>query len=152
MSGSALLKLPTLILIFVLAACTAPEKTDGPKTAHTQKPKASHHLGRNLSNFPRLTLQAPERSTHAGLYGPEAPGPECLVGLSSMATQQMLGRPDFKRRDSPAEIWQYRESGCLLDVFLYLNEDNYRVSHVEVRGHSIKKILGAACLLEVLEN
>ncbi len=87
-----------------------------------------------------------------GLDGPEAPGPECLVGLSSMAIQQMLGKPDFKRRDSPAEIWQYRESGCLLDVFLYLNKDNYQVSHVEVRGYSIKSILGAACLLEVLEN
>jgi hypothetical protein len=133
-----------------LTACTAPEKTDVLKTTPT--PKASPQLAHNLTNWPRLTLQPPERSMRDSLDGPEAPGPECLVGLSSMAIKKLLGRPDFKRHDSPAEIWQYREASCLLDVFLYSIEDNYQVSHVEVRGHSIKEILGTVCLLEVLEN
>jgi hypothetical protein len=45
-----------------------------------------------------------------------------LTSLKALTTQDLidrLGRPDFTRRDPPAEIWQYRSSTCVLNVFLY---------------------------------
>jgi hypothetical protein len=147
---SALFKIPALFLVFVLVACAGPETTETSQTPQTDAPTNTTHPVDDLASLPRVTMQPPERAMRDGLEGPDAPGPERLVGLAATAIQQMLGNPDFKRRDPPAEIWQYRKSGCLLDVFLYLGEDTYRVSHVEARGHSIEEVSGAECLLEAL--
>ncbi|MBC8267826.1 MAG: hypothetical protein H8E36_03670 [Rhodospirillaceae bacterium] len=152
MNVSARFKLISLFLVFWLAGCAVPEETGPPQSPQVSAPVDSTRPARDLANFPRITMQPPERAMRDGLNGPDAPGPERLVGLSATAIQKMLGLPNFKRRDPPAEIWQYRKSGCLLDVFLYLGEDTYRVSHVEARGHSIEKVSGTECLLEALAH
>lgn len=41
------------------------------------------------------------------------------MGLAAAAVTALLGPPDYRRRDKPAEIWQYRNDGCVLDIFLY---------------------------------
>ncbi len=46
-----------------------------------------------------------------------------LKSLSSQALVARLGQPDFTRQDPPAEIWQYRGATCVLDVFLYPEDD-----------------------------
>jgi hypothetical protein len=149
---SARLKFSSIFLILGLAACAAPENTDAPQSQvpQTSAPAETARPADDLASLPRVTMKPPERAMRNGLDGPDAPGPERLVGLAAMSIQKMLGRPDFKRRDPPAEIWQYRKSGCFLDVFLYLNEDIYRVSHVEARGRSIEEVSGTECLLEAL--
>lgn len=103
-----------------------------------------------MANLPRITMLPPERAMRNGLAGPDAPGPNHLIGLGAANILKMLGIPDFKRHDPPAEIWQYRKDGCLLDLFLYQDDGQYRVTHVEVRGHSIEEVSGAECLLEAL--
>jgi hypothetical protein len=53
-----------------------------------------------------------------------------LASLKTLSTQALvarLGEPDFTRRDPPAEIWQYRGSTCVLDVFLYPEEGEMKV-------------------------
>ncbi|HTH98281.1 MAG TPA: hypothetical protein VL574_12760 [Stellaceae bacterium] len=42
-----------------------------------------------------------------------------LDNLSKTEILAKLGQPDFTRRDPPAEIWQYRSVGCVLDLFMY---------------------------------
>lgn len=141
-------------LALTLAGCAAVKKKgpeEAPKAAQpTQTTAKSTPAMDALANLPRVTMQPPERAMRDGLNGPDAPGPERLVGLAAGAIEKMLGTPDFKRRDPPAEVWQYRKDGCLLDVFLYLGEAEYRVTHVEARSHSVTRVSGAECLLEVL--
>lgn len=65
--------------------------------------------------------------------GPD-PTPAQLVGLDADQLDRLLGTPDFTRADGPAQIRQYREAGCVLDVFLYSDSaGRYRVTHVDGR-------------------
>ena len=43
-----------------------------------------------------------------------------------------LGEPALIRRDGDAEIWQYREDSCVLDLFLYGQDKT--VEHVDLRN------------------
>ncbi len=86
--------------------------------------------------------------------GPDrAPAPRTLLGLENHQVLALLGEPSFTRRDDPAQIWQYRDSTCVLDVFLYRPEGGgaYRVTHVEVRGHGVIKVSGEDCFLRLLK-
>ena len=42
-----------------------------------------------------------------------------LKGLTSAHLTDLLGAPSFRRRDKPAELWQYRTQECVIDFFLY---------------------------------
>lgn len=55
------------------------------------------------------------------------------MGLADKALARLMGRPRFKRIDDPAALWQYRGTGCILDVFLYADGPVYRVTHYEFR-------------------
>lgn len=56
-----------------------------------------------------------------------------LKGLDSKGIVTVLGEPGLLRRDPPAEVWQYRGSGCVVDLFLYEDRGIHRVAHVQVR-------------------
>jgi hypothetical protein len=56
-----------------------------------------------------------------------------LKTLSADAVVARLGAPDFTRADPPAEIWQYRGSSCVLDVFLYPEDGEMKVMHATTR-------------------
>ncbi len=81
------------------------------------------------------------------------PAPRTLLGLEHHQVMALLGEPSFTRRDDPAQIWQYRDSICILDVFLYRPEGGgaYRVTHVEVRGHGVIKVSDEDCFLRLLK-
>ena len=82
-----------------------------------------------------------------------APAPRTLLGLEHHQVMALLGEPSFKRRDDPAQVWQYRDSICILDVFLYRPQGGgaYRVTHVEVRGHGVIKVSDEDCFLRLLK-
>ena len=64
-----------------------------------------------------------------------------------------MGQPRFKRRDDPAEIWQYRTDACALDFFLYRSKDDpaYRVRHVEARGRGQAPSSEKDCLVGLIK-
>jgi hypothetical protein len=66
-------------------------------------------------------------------------GPEIsrLTGLKASELVALVGEPDFRRNDPPAQLWQYRSTGCVLDVYLYREGDGYRVARVESRDRSL---------------
>jgi hypothetical protein len=145
---------PFAALALVLSACAAPEKTpleQEPVAKTVAKPAKS--ANDELANLPPIDMQPPERALREGLQGPQGPEPERLIGLAAADIQKMFGLPDFRRRDPPAEIWQYRKDGCMLDFFLYQVKEGsieYRVTHVEARGRSVEEVSGTECLLEAL--
>ena len=52
--------------------------------------------------------------------------PSDVVGL--------LGEPDLRRSEPPGEIWQYRATDCVLDLFFYDAADGYRVTDAETHA------------------
>jgi hypothetical protein len=59
-----------------------------------------------------------------------------LIGRKASEIAGLLGPPQLKRRDPPAELWQYRAGPCVLDLFLYADKEGgaATVAHVEMRA------------------
>ena len=57
-----------------------------------------------------------------------------FVGYSPERVLPVLGAPDFVRRDGTAQIWQYRATNCVLDLFLYKAGSTTEVRHAELRS------------------
>jgi len=69
-----------------------------------------------------------------------------LKALSSQALVARLGQPDFTRQDPPAQIWQYRSASCVLDVFLYPEDDGQmKVAHAATRDRERLQAPENAC-------
>ena len=57
------------------------------------------------------------------------------MGLQARELEEFLGTPKLVRHDAPAEVWQYRSTACVLDVFLYQDKPTVgiRVKYAEAR-------------------
>jgi hypothetical protein len=65
---------------------------------------------------------------------PEPADPAAFVGRGAREIAELLGEPKLRRRDPPAELWQYRADRCALDLFLYAGRDDVlTVAHAEMR-------------------
>jgi hypothetical protein len=69
-----------------------------------------------------------------------------LIGLERQELQARLGDPALRRRDAPAEIWQYRSALCVLDLFLYRDGQAVRVTNAELRPRDGRELPAATCL------
>jgi hypothetical protein len=78
--------------------------------------------------------------------------PDALLGLSAERLTALIGPPDFTRNDGPAEIWQFRNSGCILDVFLYrdLSQGGYVVEHAQARDRGLVRGADGTCITDLL--
>ena len=106
-------------------------------------------------SVPRSVPPAAPRSVPlAGPLAPKVcPPPPHLAGLYGEQVIGLLGPPGFKRKDDPAQIWQYRTKVCALDLFLYRAEDGfpYRVRHFEARGRGKEVISARDCFVSLLK-
>jgi len=91
-------------ILAALSACASP---DGAATAS--------------SAFPAPTLQHPLRT----------PEIKDLAGLQPADVVAILGPPDLRRDEPPAELWQYRAADCVLNLFFYREAGSYRLAHAE---------------------
>jgi hypothetical protein len=85
----------------------------------------------------------------AAVPAPEAPPPETLLGASREAVAERLGKPMFLMRAEASEIWQYRAQGCVLDLFLYEDAGDMRVTYIEARDLAGSAVAPADCLRAV---
>lgn len=113
-----------------LAACT------GDMAASTTVPSAA----------------APNAAAMAVTVAPSVPAPAAplplpadLTGLGPAELEALLGSPDFRRSEPPAELWQYRGPDCILDVFLYEDSRGYRVVHADTRQRRQILASGGGC-------
>ena len=60
-----------------------------------------------------------------------------LTGLRPADIVSILGPPDLKRDEPPAELWQYRAADCVLNLFFYDNAGGFRLSRVETWQRSL---------------
>jgi hypothetical protein len=62
---------------------------------------------------------------------PRAPDIKDLAGLKPNDVLSMLGKPDLKRAEPPAELWQYRAADCVLNLFFYSDAGGAHLTHAE---------------------
>jgi hypothetical protein len=72
--------------------------------------------------------------------------PAQFVGASPGVLSARLGSPQQVRREPPAEIWQYRMPGCVLDLFLYPEKDGKSVTYLEARDLKARPMPAEGCL------
>lgn len=76
--------------------------------------------------------------------------PDRLIGLEPDALSALLGQPELIRRESPAQVWQYRGAGCVFDVVLYQEAASTRVTYVEARDDKGGRSEPRPCLNQLL--
>ena len=78
--------------------------------------------------------------------------PKDLVGKSGVQITSAIGAPAFRRKDGAAQIWQYRGTNCLLDVFLYKQGAALKVKHAELRRRASGGLTESACLANAVST
>ena len=100
------------------------------------------------------TMSAPpqQRQARKPLDTRRAPDPARWVGGEATVVQAALGDATLRRREPPAEVWQYRTGACVLDLVLYPDGPGggLQVAHVAVRPVDATTIDGRTCAAHVL--
>jgi hypothetical protein len=112
---------------------------------------------RSRTQSPPLAFIGPAIAIIALLSGCQAtpPPPDpihsaSILGLDSGAVRKLLGEPGLIRRETPAEVWQYRTASCVLDVVLYDQASGPRVVYTEARTPTAEPTQADPCLSDVL--
>jgi len=82
------------------------------------------------------------------------PAPDTLASMDEEALAELLGPPVFRRRDAPAEIWQYQGPTCVLDLYLYREGESgpLTVDHIETRAKGNDVLTDAECLVSIMKT
>ena len=123
-----------LILIaaaLALSGCVATEQSTG--TSRAGIPESSANEAPNDG-----TTQSAARPSSDNAKAHQPLSKIRLIGQDKKGLRQLLGVPNFKRHDPPAELWRYRDQSCLLDFYLYPPKKGkadapMKVSFVEAR-------------------
>jgi len=59
-----------------------------------------------------------------------------LTGLHPSQIVALLGEPDLRRNEPPAQLWQYRAAHCVLNLFFYRERGAYRLTRAETWDRS----------------
>jgi hypothetical protein len=117
-----------LALSSALAACSAPALAPRPPAAAAPAPSAAS--------------EPPAPAAPAAASVPDA---RILTGMALAEVVALLGEPDFRRSEPPAELWQYRSADCVLDLFFYADAGGYRVRRSATRDRHVAPPMVASC-------
>lgn len=77
---------------------------------------------------------------------------ESLLNLGMDEIKELLGIPAFQRVDPPAQIWQYRTTACIVDIFFYENMGQLTVEYVETRERKVSSVDERFCFGSVVQK
>ncbi|MEQ8194383.1 MAG: hypothetical protein RIB59_07825 [Rhodospirillales bacterium] len=126
-------RLCAVLLIGVLAACA---QTETPTVAANADANAAVEAG---TEFPTPKRKPEEPQALPTLHD--------MIGLDREQVTALLGAPTFRRFDTPADLWQYGNDECILDLFLYRvkNGNVFKVTHADVRRVNGTALTKDAC-------
>ncbi|MEX2451714.1 MAG: hypothetical protein WD407_12730 [Rhodospirillales bacterium] len=77
-----------------------------------------------------------------------------MIGLDREQVTALLGTPTFRRLDTPADLWQYGNAECILDLFLYRvrNGTAFKVTHADVRTVNDTALTKDACFKGLIKK
>lgn len=138
-------RLPALCAaLSVLSGCIT-LGDEAPAVAEPAAPKASET---------RAEQGSPDTEVARAIAAPrvEYPNVDTLNGLSSENIEMLLGTPHFRRRDKPAELWQYRARDCVIDLFFYPGGSaGLAVEYMDVRLAPGRETARQACFVSLLK-
>ena len=97
-----------------------------------------------------LLLGACQTSQQAAIGGPQDVDPEQVMGLSPSGVVSLLGEPELRRTEPPAEVWQYRSDTCVFDVYLVTEAGRTTVVYYETRPRVDGSIRPPRCVGEIV--
>ncbi|MGH6999947.1 MAG: hypothetical protein ACREEA_00355 [Stellaceae bacterium] len=65
-----------------------------------------------------------------------------LKGLAPAQVAALIGDPDLRRVDPPAEVWQYRNADCVLELYFYDSGTESRMVYAETRSRTPQRTPG----------
>lgn len=113
------MRIYVLSIALALSACITPDKNldFSDNAPRKQKPVISQPTTEKLTDFPRNKVVPKTISQKVPPFKPISRSD--IIGQNKSMLIKVLGSPDFKRSDRPAEIWRYKDKVCLLDIYLY---------------------------------
>ncbi len=175
-AGPALPVVTALALVMlIVAACAGPKGPARPAEGDTAA-NQSIEIEQAQRNITRA--QSPGEEPHAPVAaldsemtdpGSDAPpaaaakttqppindDPHQLMGLAPQAVNRLLGPPSLLRTEAPAEVWQYKAEDCVLDIYLYAEEqmpDRSSVTYYEIRRSDTSKRGVRACFGDIIQS
>ena len=158
---------PVLVLLMALAVSGCGLMPEGeaasPAAAPPGNPQAPPGLAVARVSPPSAAVPAPAPAPSAAVPAPAPPEPARpektypepahLSGLDGSRILALLGVPNLKRQDDPAEIWQYQTPACTLHLFLYRTAKgkDYTVRHFETRARGKDGVSEKACFTGLLK-
>ena len=129
----------------VLAGCT-PQLGDLTSFVNTRSLQETPRKPRPVSARP-----APKTSPKPQIEKPAVPEPVTfdpgdLINKSRDEIGELLGKPEFIRKDPPVEFWRYQDSNCVLEVFFYRRKGVPLLDHFEMRGLGSNQTSDSRCL------
>jgi len=110
-------KLIILTAVLALAACAAPTAPHSPAVTPE-----------TVSNEPAAPIASPTVGVTT-VAKPKITSAQ-LLGKGGSWVKSKLGEPTFVRAEKAANIWQYKNHVCVLNVFLYVEGDDLSQPHV----------------------
>jgi hypothetical protein len=98
---------------------------------------------------PSLSFGNPPPAPTISSVGPD---PKRLLGLEGGEIERLFGAASLRRQEHPAQVWQYPGEHCVLHLFLYEKDGDFKVEHYEARNRSGVSKTGGACLASLLSD
>ena len=116
---------PFLLSALLLTACGTPQKA-----AETEEQKEMAIIAKEINKPAQEEKQVatlPEQAEPSVSEDPEVreepvreiPKISVLMGKSVSEIETVFGKPNLRRKDKPAEVWQYLTSDCALHLIFY---------------------------------
>ncbi|WP_339632890.1 hypothetical protein [uncultured Sneathiella sp.] len=124
-------------LLFIVAGCAkGPEITTLPKDGKKSAP-VSAVSGSAPASIP--SQKKPDPPVIAA-KPPAVLEPTIVVGKTTSEIGSAFGDPNMRRKDSPAEVWQYLAPDCALHLFFYPASSGGEmiVRHIAINGRSVE--------------
>lgn len=127
-----LVRIAAVLAISALAACGGRAKP--PAAAGVEQPQTPIIADTpEQPAMPSVTVARPVPESARR----EIPPLARMTGLTGQQIADILGEPQFLRQDNAIELWQYRGDSCVLNLFLYPNNNELRVRHAEIQPRGI---------------
>ncbi len=148
MTRTSLFAVP--VMVVMLSGCVLDNLRTGPApqtAAATPKAEEPAEIA---------ALSEPARPARAAKPQPPIPepavNPSVVIGMAAGELRDLLGPPEFRRRDKPAEIWRYTNGTCVLDVFLYeaAGGGPLGATHFEFRSLDKEPVVAETCFTNML--
>ena len=81
--------------------------------------------------------------------------PNKLIGMTTDKISYLMGHPNLRRVETPAEVWQYSSKDCVFDVVFYEKEDNKNIlltEYFEARDRSANYFNASKCLEDIIKK